>query len=191
MSFGVTNALSTFMNLMNLVFYDVLDKFVEVFIDDILVYSKSEAEHVEHLQYVLKTLRQHRLFAKYSKCQFWLDRVAFLGHVVSGDGISLDPEKVFVVKDWPIPKSVSDIKSFLGLAGYYRHFIRDFLKISEPMTQLTRKDIKFIWSDACEKVFEELKSRLITTPVLTIPDKSGNFEVFCDASGRGLGCVLQ
>ncbi|XP_020272529.1 uncharacterized protein LOC109847709 [Asparagus officinalis] len=176
---------------MNLVFYDVLNKFVEVFIDDILVYSKSEAEHAEYLWYVLKTLRQHQLFAKYSKCQFWLDRIAFLGHMVSGDGISVDLEKVSVVKDWHIPKSVSDIKSFLGLAGYYRRFIRDFLKISEPMTRLTRKDIKFIWPDACEQVFEELKSRLITTPVLTIPDKSGNFEVFCDASGRGLRCVLQ
>ncbi|XP_020262691.1 uncharacterized protein LOC109838678 [Asparagus officinalis] len=120
MPFDVTNAPATFMNLMNLVFYDVLDKFVEVFIDDILVYSKNEAEHAEHLRYVLKTLREHRLFAKYSKCQFWLDRIAFLGHVVSRDGISVDPDKVAVVKDGPTPKSVSDIKSFLGLAGYYR-----------------------------------------------------------------------
>ncbi|XP_020249120.1 uncharacterized protein LOC109826501 [Asparagus officinalis] len=178
MSFGVTNAPATFINLMNLVFYDVLDKFVEVFIHDILVYSKSEAEHAEHLRYVLKILREHRLFTKYSKCQFWLDRIAFLGHVVSGDGISMDPDKVAAVKDWPTPKSVSDIKSFLGLAGYYRRFIKDFSKIVEPMMRLTRKDINFVWSDVCEQAFEELKSRLISALVLMILDKSGNLRCF-------------
>ncbi|XP_020262758.1 uncharacterized protein LOC109838747 [Asparagus officinalis] len=150
MPFGVTNAPVTFMNLMNLVFYDVLDKFVEVFIDDILMYSKSEAEHAGHLWYVLKTMREHQLFAKDSKCQFWLDHIAFLGHVVSGDGISVDPKKVSTMKDWPTPKSVTNFKSFLGLAGYYRRFIKYFLKITKLMTRLTRKDIKFVWSDTCE-----------------------------------------
>ena len=116
MPFGVTNAPAVFMNLMNLIFYDFLDKFVVIFIDDILIYSKSEAEHAEHLRLVLQTLRKHQLYVKFSKCEFWLDRVAFLGHIVSGSGIEVDPAKVKAVREWPTPKTEKDIRSFLGLA---------------------------------------------------------------------------
>lgn len=191
MPFGVINAPVTFMNLINRIFYQYLNMFVVIFVDDILVYSKTEEEHAEHLRTVLQTLREHQLYAKLSKCEFWLERIAFLGHIVSGEGIAVDPAKVAAVSEWPVPKSVSEIRSFLGLAGYYRRFIKDFSKIAGTMTQLTKKDVKFVWSEECQQAFVELKNRLTSAPVLTIPDRSGGFEVHCDASGKGLGCVLH
>jgi hypothetical protein len=130
MSFGLTNAPAYFMYLMNSVFMNELDKFVVVFIDDILTYSKSEAEHAKHLHIVLQQLRDHKLYAKFSKCEFWLDSVKFLGHTISRDGISVDPSKVQEVMDWKPPKSVHQIRSFLGLAGYYRRFISNFSRIA-------------------------------------------------------------
>lgn len=157
MPFGVTNAPATFMNFMNRVFYDFLDKSVVIFIDDILVFSKDEEEHTNHLRQVLDVLREKKLYAKLSKCEFWLKEIAFLGHIVSGEGIKVDPEKVAAVKDWPVPTSVTEIRSFLGLAGYYRRFIKDFSKLAGPMTQLTRKDVDFVWSAECERAFVELK----------------------------------
>ena len=191
MPFGVTNAPATFMSLMNRVFFEQLDRFVVVFIDDILVYSRSRDEHAEHLRTVLEVLRQNQLFAKLSKCEFWMDRVAFLGHVLSEGGVSVDPEKVSRVQDWPIPRSVAEVRSFMGLAGYYRRFILDFSKIATPITRLTGKDVPFVWSEACQQAFDELKTRLTSAPVLTLPDRTGDYEVFCDASGMGLGCVLH
>ena len=191
MPFGVTNAPAIFLDLMNRVFSPYLDSFVVVFLDDILVYSRSLEEHAEHLRIVLQTLRDNQLFAKLSKCQFWLRQVPFLGHIVSGEGISVDPAKVVAVRDWPVPKSASDIRSFLGLAGYYRKFVKDFAKISGPLTKLTRKGEKFVWSNACEQAFVELKTRLTTAPVLTVPSGTGEFVIHCDASGRGLGAVLM
>ena len=125
MSFGLTNAPAAFMDLMNKVFRPFLDRFVIVFIDDILVYSKSEAEHAKHLRFVLQTLREHQLYTKFSKCEFWLEQVAFLGHVVSKDGIQVDSKKIEAVADWPRPTTVTEIRSFLGLAGYYRRFVKD------------------------------------------------------------------
>lgn len=157
MPFGLTNAPAVFMSLMNRVFQPYLDRFVIVFIDDILIYSRSEAEHVEHLRSVLQILRDRQLYAKLSKCEFWLDRVVFLGHVISSDGISVDPNKVEAVLQWSAPTSVPDIRSFLGLAGYYRRFIEGFSKIARPLTQLTQKGVSFKWSEACEKSFQELK----------------------------------
>ena len=191
MPFGVTNAPATFMALMNRVFFDQLDKFVVVFIDDILVYSKTLEEHTVHLRIVLETLRRHQFYAKLSKCEFWMEQVAFLGHVLTGDGLSVDSEKVVKVKEWPIPRNVSEIRSFMGLAGYYRRFIQDFSKIATPITRLTGKDVKFDWSEACQTAFDELKTRLTTAPVLTLPDRIGEFELYCDASKQGLGCVLH
>ena len=191
MLFGATNAPATFMNLMNQVFYEYLDKFVVVFIDDILVYSRMEEEHAEHLTIVLKTLRRHQLYAKLSKCQFWLDRIAFLGHIVSGEDIAVDPEKVKAVKEWPVPRTVTEIRSFLGLAGYYRKFIKDFSKIARALTNLTKKDVPYVWTEDCQQAFDILKERLTEAPTLTIPDQTGGFEVYCDASGKGLGCVLH
>ncbi|XP_060182450.1 uncharacterized protein LOC132612133 [Lycium barbarum] len=191
MSFGLTIAPAAFMDLMNRVFKPYLDLFVIVFIDDILVYSRNEAEHAEHLRIVLQTLKERELFAKFSKCEFWLKSVTFLGHVISGEGVRVDSQKIDAVKSWPRPASVSDIRSFLGLAGYYRRFVEGFSSISAPLTKLTRKKIKFQWSDACERSFEELKKRLTSAPVLTLPEGTEGFVVYCDASGVGLGCVLM
>ncbi|KAL0549936.1 hypothetical protein IC582_014431 [Cucumis melo] len=138
MSFGLMNAPTMFMDLMNRVFKDFLDTFVIVFIDDILLYSKKEAEHEEHLCMVLETLRTNKLYAKFSKCEFWLKQVSFLGHVVSKEGVSVDPAKIEAVTSWSQPSTVSEVCSFLGLAGYYRRFVEDFSHIATPFTQLTR-----------------------------------------------------
>ncbi|KAL5539424.1 hypothetical protein UlMin_044282 [Ulmus minor] len=164
MSFGLTNAPTAFMDLMNRVFKEFLDRFVIVFIDDILVYSKSVEEHEEHLRLILQTLRDHQLFAKFKKCEFWLNQVAFLGHVISKDGVAVDPSKVEAVENWKPPTNASEVRSFLGLAGYYRRFVEDFSRIAMPLTNLTRKNVKFEWNDACNDSFLELKKRLITAP---------------------------
>ncbi|RVW26566.1 Transposon Ty3-G Gag-Pol polyprotein [Vitis vinifera] len=182
MPFGLTNAPAAFMDLMNRVFKPYLDQFVVVFIDDILVYSRSREEHEGHLSIVLQTLRDKQLYAKLKKCEFWLDRISFLGHVVSNDGISVDPGKVDAVANWRRPSTVTEIRSFLGLAGYYRRFIEGFSKIALPLTKLTQKGVKFEWSDDCECSFQELKNRLVSAPILTIPSGSGGFVVYSDAS---------
>lgn len=149
MSFGLTNAPAAFMDLMNRVFKEYLDDFVIVFIYDILVYSRNEEEHKIHLDLVLQTLRKHKLYAKFSKCEFWLYQVQFLGHAISKEGISVDPAKVEAVANWPVPKNVSEIRSFLGLAGYYRRFVSNFAKIASPLTKLTRKATKYQWTPQC------------------------------------------
>ena len=182
MPFGLTNAPAAFMDLMNRVFKPYLDQSVVVFIDDILVYSKSREEHERHLSIVLQTLRDKRLYAKLKKCEFWLDKVSFLGHVVTKDGISVDLGKVDVVSNWRRPITVTEIRSFLGLAGYYRQFIEGFSKIALPLTSLTQKGVKFEWSNDCERSFQELKNRLVAAPILTILSSSGRFVVYSDAS---------
>jgi hypothetical protein len=172
MSFGLTNAPAYFMYLMNLVFMPELDKFIVVFIHDILIYSKTEEDHANHICVILQRLRDHRLYAKFSKCEFWLDSVKFLGHTISSEGISVDPTKVQEVMDWKPPTSVYQIRSFLGLAGYYRRFIPDFSKIAKPMTELLKKDVKFHWDNKCEEAFHTLRKLLTTTPVLAQPDST-------------------
>jgi hypothetical protein len=147
MSFGLTNAPAFFMHLMNKVFMDYLDTFVVIFIDDILVYSKSEAEHEKHLRLVLQRLREHELYAKLSKCEFWIDEVPFLGHVISKGGIAVDPSKVKDVLNWVVPQTAKEVRSFLGLAGYYQRFIENFSKIVKPLTSLLEKDVDFSWTD--------------------------------------------
>ncbi|KAA0054785.1 pol protein [Cucumis melo var. makuwa] len=191
MSFGLTNAPAVFMDLMNRVFREFLDTFVIVFIDDIFIYSKTEVEHEEHLRMVLQTLRDNKLYAKFSKCEFWLKQVSFLGHVVSKAGVSVYPAKIEAVTGWTRPSTVSEVCSFLGLAGYYRRFVENFSRIATPLTQLTRKGAPFVWSKACEDSFQNLKQKLVTTPVLTVPDGSGSFVIYSDASKKGLGCVLM
>jgi hypothetical protein len=191
MSFGLTNAPAYFMYLMNSVFMPELDKSVVVFIDDILVYSKNEAEHTKHLHTVLQRLRDHQLYAKLSKCDFWLREIKFLGHTISQDRVSVDPDKVQEVMDWKPPTTVRQIRSFLGLAGYYRRFIPDFSRIAKPMTELLKKGVKYDWSQKCEDAFHTLRQHLTTAPVLAQPDNTKHFEVYCDASGTGLGCVLM
>jgi hypothetical protein len=179
------------MYLMNSVFMPELDKFVAVFIDDILVYSKNEDEHTKHLHIVLWRLWDHHLYAKLSKCHFWLREIKFLGHTISQDGISVDPEKVQEVMDWKPPTTMRQIRSFLGLAGYYRHFIPDFSRIAKPMTELLKKGVKFEWSQKYEDAFHALRKHLTTAPVLAQPDNTKSFDVYCDASGTGLSCVLM
>jgi hypothetical protein len=178
------------MYLMNKVFMEYLDKFVVVFIDDILIFSKTE-EHEKHLRMVLKKLRSNQLYVKFSKCEFWLTEVAFLGHVISVGGISVDPSKVKDVLNWMPPTNTSEIQSFLGLAGYYRQFIKDFSKIAKLMTRLLEKNKNFDWTKECQTSFEELKKRLTSAPVLILPDIIKKFNNYCDASRQGLGCVLM
>ncbi|KAA0032207.1 pol protein [Cucumis melo var. makuwa] len=151
----------------------------------------TEAEHEEHLRMVLQTLRDNKLYAKFSKCEFWLKQVSFLGHVVSKAGVSVDPAKIEAVTGWTRPSTVSEVRSFLGLAGYYRRFVENFSRIATPLTQLTRKGAPFVWSKACEDSFQNLKQKLATAPVLTVPDGSGSFLIYSDASKKGLGCVLM
>jgi hypothetical protein len=191
MSFGLTNALAFFMYLMNSVFMDYLGKFVVVFIDDILIYSQSEEEHVEHLKMVLRRLREHQLYAKLSKYEFWIHEVLFLGHIINQDGLAVDPKKVADILNWKAPKDVRGIKSFIRMAGYYRRFIEGFSKISRPMIALLAKKVEFKWTQKCQEAFEELKEKLTTTPVLVLPDVHKPFSVYCDASYTGLGCVLM
>ena len=190
-SFGLTNAPAYFMNMMNKVFMDELDKFVVVFIDDILIYSATKEEHEQHLRIVLEKLRQHQLYGKFSKCEFWLEEVAFLGHTLSAGGVAVDPSKIETVQKWGQPLNLTDVRSFLGLAGYYRRFIENFSKIAKPMTNLLKKTKGFEWTPECEKSFQTLKEKLTTTPVLALPDIQQGFVVYCDASRQGLGCVLM
>jgi hypothetical protein len=191
MPFGVTNAPAVFMDLMNRIFLPYLDEFVVVFIDDILVYSKSEEDHEKHLRTVLQTLRREKLYAKPSKCEFNLRSISFLGHVVSAEGISVDPSKIQAVRDWPVPRTVKEIQSFIGLAGYYRRFVQDFSKIAAPITRLTRKGERYEWTEECASAFEKLKEKLTTTPILKTPSGTGGMVIYSDASGKGLGCVLM
>jgi len=191
MPFGVTNAPAVFMDYMNKIFRPFLDKFIVVFIDDILIYSKTQEEDAEHLRLVLGILREKQLYAKLSKCEFWMDEVQFLGHVICAQGIAVDWAKVEAVIKWKSPKSAMEIRSFVGLVGYYKRFIKGFSKIVVPLTQLTQKDQPFTWTNKCEECFQELKRRLTNAPILVIPDVGKPFEVYCDSSYLGLGCVLM
>ncbi|WMV46238.1 hypothetical protein MTR67_039623 [Solanum verrucosum] len=172
-SFRLTNAPVTFMSLMNGVFRPLLDSFFIVFIDDILVYSKSEKEHADHLRIVLNVLAKQKLYAKFSKCEFWLTSVAFLGHVVSKEGIMVDPQKIEVVKNWARPSSVTEVRSFVGLASYYHQFVKNFAAIATHLTNLTKKEIPFEWTEK------------------SLPVEGKCFIVYCDLSHSGLGAVLR
>ncbi|GJU93283.1 reverse transcriptase domain-containing protein [Tanacetum coccineum] len=191
MPFGLTNAPAIFMDLMNRVCRPYLDKFVIVFIDDILIYSKTQEEHVEHLRLVLGLLKKEKLYAKFSKCEFWLREVQFLGHVINGNGIHVDPSKIEAVKNWKAPRTPTKVRLFLGLAGYYRRFIEKFSKIAMSLSILTQKCKTFNWGEEQELAFQTLKDKLCNAPVLALPDGPEDFVVYCDASGIGLGCVLM
>ncbi|KAD3640145.1 hypothetical protein E3N88_29368 [Mikania micrantha] len=191
MPFGLTNAPAVFMDLMNRVCKPYLDQFVIVFIDDILVYSKNKTEHEQHLRKILELLREKKLYAKFSKCEFWLREVKFLGHVVNSEGIHVDPAKIEAIKNWDTPKTPTEIRSFLGLAGYYRRFISNFSKIALPLTKLTQKSEPFVWEQKQEDAFQTLKQKLCNAPILSLPEGCDDFVVYCDASHQGLGCVLM
>ncbi|GJR19633.1 putative reverse transcriptase domain-containing protein [Tanacetum coccineum] len=191
MPFGLTNAPAVFMDLMNRVCKPYLDKFVIVFIDDILIYSKNEKEHEEHLKAILGLLKEEKLYAKFSKCDFWIPKVQFLGHVIDSRGIHVDPAKIESIKDWASPKTPTEIRQFLGLAGYYRRFIEGFSKIAKSMTKLTQKEVKFDWGEKEEDAFQLIKQKLCSAPILALPEGSEDFVVYCDASHKGLGAVLM
>ncbi|XP_058005351.1 uncharacterized protein LOC110638799 [Hevea brasiliensis] len=167
-----------------------LDQFVVVFIDDILVYSKNAEKHDKHLRIVLQTLREKQLYAKLSKCEFWLEQVAFLKHIVSTEGIKVDPSKIEAILNWKPPKNVSKVHSFLGLAGYYRHFVKEFSMIALPLTRLLRKDVKFEWTNKCQKSSNKLKTCLIKALILTLPTPGKDYIIYSDTCHNGLGCVL-
>ncbi|GJU91695.1 reverse transcriptase domain-containing protein [Tanacetum coccineum] len=191
MPFGPTNAPAIFMDLMNRVCRPYLDKFVIVFIDDILIYSKTQEEHVEHLRLVLELLKKEKLYAKFSKCKLWLREVHILGHVINANGIHVDPSKIEDVKKWKAHRTLTKVRSFIGLAGYYRRFIENFSKIAKSLTILTQKSKTFDWGEEQELAFQTLKDKLCNTPVLALLDGPEDFVVCCDASGIGLGCVLM
>ncbi|GKF63722.1 putative reverse transcriptase domain-containing protein [Tanacetum coccineum] len=184
MPFGLTNAPAVFMDLMNRVCKPYLYKFVIVFIDDILIYSKNKQEHEEHLKIILELLKKEKLYAKFSKYEFWIPKVQFLGHVIDNKGIHVDPAKIESVKDWASPKTPTEIRQFLGLAGYYRRFIEGFSKIAKPMTKLTQKKVKFEWGDKQEAAFQLLKQKLCSAPILALPEGKG-FGRCVDANGKG------
>ena len=181
MPFGLTNAPAVFMDLMNRIFQPYLDQFVIVFIDDILIYSGSKEDHEEHLRVVLQILRENQLYAKFSKWQFWLDSVAFLGHVISAEGAYGDPQKIKAIVNWKPPTNVTEIRSFMGLAGYYQKFVQGFSKLAAPLTKLTMKEEKFVWSEACQQSFDELKRKLTSAPVLTLPSGQDRYTVYCES----------
>ena len=191
MPFGLTNALTAFMDLMNRVFRPYLDQFFVVFIDDILVYSRDEQEHEQHLKIVLQALGEKKLYAKLSKCDFWLNEISFLGHIVSAKGIRVDPVKIEAMVNWKPPRSVTEVRSFLGLVGYYRRFVKGFSVIASLLTKLLRKGVMFEWSNKCQNSFEQLKEMLVEAPVLTQPTSGKEYTLYSDASGIGLGCVLM
>jgi hypothetical protein len=168
-----------------------LDRFVVAFIDDILIYSKSDSDHEKYLGLVLQKLRDNQLYAKYSKCEFWIDEVSFLGYIISNGGIPVDPAKVKAIVAWSIPTIVTEVWSFLGLAGYYWRFIEGFSKIAKPMTSLLEKGREFKWDEKYQGSFNQLKLRLMSPPMLVMPDLQKIFDIYCDACGQGLGCVLM
>jgi hypothetical protein len=190
LSFGLTNAPATFQAAMNDVFRKYLGSFVLVYIDDILVFSKTPEEHLKHVELVLQCLRENDLYAKLSKCEFEKPEVRFLGHIVGTNGTRVDPAKVKAVQDWPVPRNVSEVRSFLGLATYFRRFIQGFAKLAGPLTNLTKQSVVWDWSPVCQAAFDEVKWCLTHAPVLAMPDFSLPFEVWVDASVEGLGAVL-
>ena len=179
------------MDLMNRVCRPFLDKFVIVFIDDILIYSRSQEEHSQHLRQVLETLRAEKLYAKFSKCEFWIQEVDFLGHVVSKEEIHVDPSKIKAIDSWATPRTPTEIRQFLGLAGYYRRFIPNFSKIAKPLTTLTQKNVTFDRGEKQDSAFQTLKRALCSAPILTLPEGTEDVVVYCNALNQGLGCVLM
>ena len=188
--FGLTNAPATFMHLMNKIFDKLLDTCVIIYLDDILIFSNNDIQHEEHLRLVLDILRENKLYAKISKCDFFKKSIDFLGHVVSAEGISVDPKKIEAIKSWPIPNGVPDVRSFLGLANYYRKFVHDHAAIAAPLTSLLQKERKFKWTQEADDAFNKLKEALTSTPILRIADPSLPFLVTTDASDLAIGAVL-
>ncbi|GJS54590.1 putative reverse transcriptase domain-containing protein [Tanacetum coccineum] len=179
------------MDLMNRDCKPYLDKFVIVFIDDILIYSKDKKEHEEHLKAILELLKKEKLYAKFSKCEFWIPNVQFLSHIIDSRGIHVNLAKIESIKDWASPKTPTKIRQFLGLVSYYRRFIEGFSKIAISMKKLTQKGIKFDWGKKEENTFQLIKQKLCSAPILDLPKGSEYFVVYYDVSHKGLGVVLM
>lgn len=189
--FGLTNAPATFQATMNRIFGPYLNKFVTVYLDDILIFSRTAEEHAKHLRLVLSLLRQHKLHAKLSKCEFWRSEVQYLGHIVSAEGIRMDPKKVEQIKKWPLPRDLAELRSFVGLANYFRRFIAGFASLATPLTNLfSLSRLPNEWPPQALRAFEQIKERLSTDVLLRYPDFSKPFEVMSDASLNGTGAVL-
>ncbi|GJZ34851.1 putative reverse transcriptase domain-containing protein [Tanacetum coccineum] len=188
---ALTNVPAVFIDLMNRVCKPYLDKFMIVFIDYILIYSCNKEEHADHLRIILELLKKEKLYAKFSKCDFWINIMQFLGHVIDSQGIHVDPAKIETVKNWACPTTPTEVRQFLGLAGYYQRFIEGFLKIAKSFTELTQKNKKYIWGENQESAFQLLKQKLCEAPILALPEGNNDFVVYCDASLQGLGSVLM
>jgi hypothetical protein len=188
--FGLTNAPATFQTAMNTIFRPFLNKFVLVYLDDILIYSRTAEEHCSHLRQVLEVLREHRLYANLRKCTFAKPELSYLGHIITAEGIKVDPRKTAAVVKWPRPTSLGELRSFLGLATYFRKFISHFAQLAMPLHRLTRKAATWRWTPGCQKAFEEIKRALTEAPCLAFPDFTKPFEVHTDASLAGIGAVL-
>ena len=188
--FGLTNGPSTFQGLMNYIFKPFVRKFVLVFFDDILIYNKSWKDHVQHVDRVLKLLEEKQLYVKTSKCFFGVQEVEYLGHIVSHEGVKVDPSKIKSIKEWKIPTSIKHLRGFLRLTGYYHKFAKNYGRITTPLTRLLKK-YAFSWTLEATKAFEHLKEAMCQAPVLAAPDFTKSFIVECDASGNGIGVVLM
>jgi hypothetical protein len=190
--FGLTNAPATFQRLMNSIFSDFIrEGFVVVYLDDVLIFSKTEEEHMEHLRRVFARLREHNLYAKLKKCDFLKEELCYLGHIVGKFGLRADPAKVQTVKDWPVPTNMHELRQFLGLANYFRKFIRGYSLLAAPLTSLTGARTPWVWGEEQQAAFQALKDKLISAPILALPDFSKPFKVVCDACDFGIGAVLM
>jgi hypothetical protein len=189
--FELKNTLGVFMSLMNGVFCEYLDKFVQVFIDDILIYSQVMEEHDKHLRWVLQCIQENNIFGNLSECSFYQSKIHYLGHVISDKGITMDLVKVEDIMEWHVPMKFPEVCSFMGLEGYYRRFIEGFSKIENPITELLKKNNKFVWTEKCVEAFQRLKYMLTTTSILKVSDMNKDFLVCTDASKEGLGGVLM
>ena len=190
MPFGLTNASATFQSLMNTVSKPYLRKFVLVFFDDILIYSSDLVTHLSHMKIVLEVLRKNEMYANKKKCSFTKSKVEYLGHIISGKGMEVDPEKIRAIKTWPPPVNVREIRGFLGLIGYYRKFVQHYGTIAAPLTQLLKIG-GFKWTEEAHEAFIKLQQAMMTLPILALPDFSIPFEIEMDASEYGLGAVLM
>ena len=189
MPFGLTNAPATFNRMMDNLFR-AHRGYIGVFSDDVVVYSKSIEDHMLHLREVFEVLRAHKLYINLKKSEFFVEEIQYLGHIISKNGIQMDPKKLEVIKEWPVPKNIHELRSFFGMCAYYRRFIAHFSSIAGPLHDLTKKNVRYVWTEKQDEAFKMLKEKLILQPILVLLDLEKPFEVQCDACEHSLGAVL-